>query len=154
MNYSNSSKNSGGWAESSLNTYLNNRIYGAFPIKWKQLIKQVQVKSSIGGGSTATPSTTISRSDCYIFIPALYELSSSRSSEPYYSEVSPASTIDYFASDTSRICYDGSGTAVQYWTRSPNAQYDYAIYTINTSGGLGGYIYPYDSHHVRIMFSI
>jgi hypothetical protein len=148
-NYSGSSKNSGGWAESTLNTYLNNRIYGAFPIKWKQLIKQVQVKSSIGGKSTE-----ISKSDCYIYIPAVYEVDSSRSGEPYYSEASPGSFIGYFTSPASKICYDSSGTAVSYWTRSPNVSYDYAIHVVSTSGGLSSYIYPYDSHYVRIMFSI
>ena len=147
--YGSNSKNSGGWAQSALNAYLNNRIYNAFPIKWKQLIKQVQVKSSVGNKSTE-----ISKSDCYIYIPSVYEIHEGKSGEPYYSEASPASTIDYMSSDAARVCYDKHGNAVQYWTRSPNVDYDYAIHTINTIGGLASYIYPYDTHYVRIMFSI
>jgi hypothetical protein len=147
--YSGSSKNAGGWANSTLNTYLNNRIYKAFPAKWKQLIKQVQVKSSIGNKSTE-----VSKSDCYIYIPAVYELDSTKSSEPYFSEVYPASTIDYILSKDRRICKDSSGTPVTYWTRSPNVSYDYAIHTVKADGDLNSFIYPYDTHHVRIMFSI
>ena len=153
--YGTGMKNSGGWATSNLSAYLNNRIYNALPIKWRQLVKQVQVKSSVGNKSTE-----ISKSDCYIYIPALHELCVDQSSEPYYSEISPASTISYFtsksnASDASdRVCYDSHGNTVQYWTRSPNLAQDYAIHTINTTGTLSSYIYPYAEHYVRIMFSI
>jgi hypothetical protein len=147
--YSGSSKNAGGWASSTLNTYLNNRIYGAFPMNWKQLIKQVQVKSSIGNKSVE-----ISKSDCYIYIPALYELDATKSAEPYFSEVYPAATIDYILSKDFRICTDNSGTAVTYWTRSPNDKNDYGIHTVDVSGEISSYVYPYTENHVRIMFSI
>lgn len=149
MNYGGSTYNEGGWATSSLNTYLNNRIYKAFPTKWKQLMKQVQVKSSIGNQSTE-----LSSSDCYITIPSVYELNSSMSSEPYYSEAYPAATIDYFTNQASRICYDKNGTAVVYWTRSPNASYATYIYTVNANGSTTGYNYPNTPCYVRIMFSI
>lgn len=149
MNYSNSTYNEGGWATSSLNAYLNNRIYKAFPIKWKQLIKQVQIKSSIGNKSTE-----LSSSDCYIAIPSVYELNSSMSSEPYYSEAYPASTIEYFTNQASRICYDNNGTPVMYWTRSPNVTHATYIYTVNTNGATSGYNYPNTPCYTRIMFSI
>lgn len=149
MSYKNSSKNEGGWATSSLNTYLNSRIYKAFPMKWKQLMKQVKVKSSVGNKST-----DVTSSDCYIYIPSIYELDLRMSSEPYYSEVYPASTIDYFINDQTRICYGNDGTAITYWTRSPNVSYDYGIYSISADGSNYGYNYPSASHCVRIMFSI
>ena len=145
----NNSKNAGGWANSPLNVYLNNRIYAAFPIKWKQLMKQVQVKSSVGNKSME-----VSKSDCYIYIPALYELDASRSTEPYFSEVYPSTTIDYMLSNTHRICKDDSGTAVSYWTRSPNHANDYGIHVITAGGDVSSFNYPYAEHHVRIMFSI
>ena len=132
-----------------LNVYLNNRIYRAFPEDWKQLIKQVQVKSSVGNKSLE-----VSKSDCYIYIPALYELDTTKSAEPYFSEAEPAFTIDYILSPERRICKDSSGAAVSYWTRSPNDKNDYGIYIVDASGQTSGYILPYNEHHVRIMFSI
>jgi hypothetical protein len=147
--YGTSSKNAGGWAESILNTYLNNRIYNALPTKWRQLVKQVRVKSSIGNLSTVT-----STSDCYVYIPAVHDIYVNKSSEPYYSEISPASTIEYFALGSPKVCYNSAGTAVQYWTRSPNAEKDYAIHTVDTAGNLSSYSYPYNEYYVRIMFSI
>lgn len=122
-----SSNNSGGWANYSLNTYLNNRVYEAFSTKWKQLIKQVKVKSSVGENSEA-----ISNSDCYIFIPAIAELYSGVTSEPYISE---GTIISHFqSSNQARICYTLDGDAVQYWTRSPTMGYSGYVYRINNTG--------------------
>ena len=153
MSYNSSGGNLGGWAASNLREYLNNRIYNAFPTKWKQMIKQVQVKSSIGGGSTTSAALDCTKSDCYIFIPAVYEVNSTQDTEPYTTEVDPASTIDYFVSDESRICYDNNGVPVSYWTRSPNAKYSY-IHVISSAGGLSSYIMSNEKNYVRIMFSI
>lgn len=102
----------GGWGEWTLNEYLNNRIYNAFPEKWKQLVKQVKVKSSIGNQSIE-----IATADCYITIPAAIEMDSAKNTDPYISE---GSAIDYFTDNSSRVIYDKDGNAVQYWTRSPN----------------------------------
>ena len=148
-NYTNS--NAGGWADSKLNAYLNNRIYKAFPAKLKQLMKQVKVKSSIGNKSTE-----ISSSDCYINIPSVYELNTKMSSEPYFSEVYPASTISYFSSTDARICYDSNGEPVEYWTRSPSATHTNYIYMVTKKGETSvGYVTPDSaSYYVRIMFSI
>ena len=52
--YSNKSTNDGGWAESTLNTWMNTRIYKAISPLWKALIKPVKVYSSIGNKSTNT----------------------------------------------------------------------------------------------------
>ena len=122
----NASTNAGGWATYALNGYLNNRVYNAFPDIWKQLIKQVKVKSSIGNKSVE-----VSTSDCYIFIPSIGELDSSMTGEPYGSE---GTVISHFTSNTSRICYTLDGTAVQYWTRSPSIGWDSYVYRITTTG--------------------
>lgn len=121
-----SGTNEGGWQNYSLNTYLNNRVYDAFSIKWKQLIKQVKVKSSIGGSSTS-----VSSADCYVFIPAVSEMSSSVATEPYISE---GTLISHFQTNESRICHTADGDIVQYWTRSPTMNYSNYVYRINTSG--------------------
>ena len=122
-----SNSNSGGWANYSLNTYLNNRVYKAFSTKWKQLIKQVKVKSSVGDSSES-----ISNSDCYVFIPAIAELYSGVTSEPYISEGTIISHMQ--SSNIDRICYTPDGDAVQYWTRSPTMGYSGYVYRISSSG--------------------
>ena len=149
MSYGSGQSTDGGWASSTLNAYLNNRIYKALPIKWKQLVKQVKIKSSIGNQSTE-----VSSSDCYIAIPSVYELNSTMSQEPYYSEIYPAETISYFPNPASRICYDNNGNAVSYLTRSPNASHTNYIFIVNASGSTTGYNYPNTPFYVRIMFSI
>lgn len=144
--YANSSSQTGGWATSALRIYLNNRIYKAFPLRWKQLLKQVKVKSSIGGKSE-----TVTSSDCYIFIPAISELFENMSGSPYGSE---GAHISFCTSNDSRICKDKSGAAVSYWTRSPNAGYDNYIYVVSANGNHDGYNWPNNSHYIRIMISI
>ena len=122
----NSSVNAGGWAEYALNEYLNSRVYKAFPDEWKQLMKQVKVKSSIG-----SQSTDISSSDCYIFVPAISELDPSLTTEPYASE---GTAISHFSGNSSRICYTLNGNAVQYWTRSPSMGWPNYVYRISSAG--------------------
>lgn len=119
-------KNIGGWEVYQLNNYLNTRLYKAFPEKWKQLMKQVKVRSSIGNKSNET-----STSDCYVFIPSIYEIDSRVATEPYASEGTP---ISHFTSNTSRICRNADGDAVQYWTRSPSTGWDSYVYSIAATG--------------------
>ena len=118
--------NEGGWAKFALNKYLNERVYNALPDKWKQLIKQVKIKSSIG-----KQSLSVSSSDCYIFVPSIAELVPSMTQEPYASE---GTIISHFSSNTARICYNPNGAAVQYWTRSPSLGWDSYVFKITTSG--------------------
>ena len=118
--------NSGGWGGYSLNTYLNSRVYQAFSNKWKPLMKQVRVKSSVGNNST-----DIADADSYIFVPAIAELTPTIGGEPYASE---GTVISHFQSDTSRICYTLDGQAVKYWTRSPTLDHSIYVYRIDATG--------------------
>lgn len=120
------STNAGGWASFALNSYLNSRVYEAFPDSWKQLIKQVKVKSSIG-----EKSLTVSSSDCYVFIPSISELVPSMTAEPYGSE---GTAISHFTSNDARVCYNPEGVAVQYWTRSPSIDWNNYVFRISTNG--------------------
>lgn len=121
-----SSTNAGGWASFALNNYMNSRVYEAFPYSWKQLIKKVKVKSSIG-----EKSLTVSSSDCYVFAPSISELVSSMTAEPYASE---GTIISHFTTSDSRICYNPDGIAVQYWTRSPSADWVNYVFRIANTG--------------------
>jgi hypothetical protein len=142
-----SSSNSGGWAAYALNGYLNNRVYNAFANQWKQLIKQVKVKSSIGDKSM-----TVANSDCYVFIPAISELYDGASQEPYASE---GTLISHFSSNPARICYTPDGMAAQYWTRSPNVGYTNYAYRISNDGNPQS-ITPLSENniYVRMMLSM
>lgn len=142
-----STANSGGWANYYLNRYLNSRVYEAFPYKWRQLMKQVKVKSSIGDRLTE-----LSSSDCYIFVPSVSEVDPGVTQEPYVSEGTP---IKHFSFNTSRICYTTDGTAVQYWTRSPSVGHTNYVYRINTAGSSQPVTQMNDNTiYARIMISI
>lgn len=142
-----SSTNSGGWNEYALNAYLNNRFYYALNDQWKQLIKEVKIKSSAGNKSSE-----LINSDCYIFIPSITELTSTVEGEPYSSE---GTLISHFASYSAIMCKTTDGTAVQYWTRSPNAKYTNYVYRISDNGTPQPLTPLNQSNiYVRIMFSI
>ena len=128
-----SNTNDGGWAMSTLNTSLNTRLYNAIPTQIRSLIKQVIVKSSDGIPSNGNQYTEVTDSNCYITIPAIVELSSSMTTEPYNSEGTP---ISYFSTDDSRKrAFDG-GDYYEYWTRSPNVGYSNYIYHIDKNGSV------------------
>ena len=134
-----SGSNDGGWAKASLNTFLNSRFYMAIPIEWRQLIKQTKVPSSAG-----SKSKEIVNSDCYIAIPAAIELSATDyniSGEPYTSEggVTENPTISYMTTSAMRIRKLADGTAVDYYTRSPNADYANYYWYVDETGALTSY---------------
>jgi hypothetical protein len=141
-----STLNMGGWAEYALNTYLNNRVYGAFPIVLKQLMKQVKVKSTVGNKSSE-----ISNSDCYVFIPSVAELDSSMNIDPYVSE---GTLISHFSNNDARVCRNANGEAVQYWTRSPNIQYDSYMHRISDTGSVQTITTMMTSLYTRIMIAM
>lgn len=143
----NSYENTGGWATSTLNTWLNTRFYNGLPIEIKQLIKQVKVNSSVGGQSTE-----ITASNCYIYIPAYIELYPSITSEPYINE---DTGIDYMVSSSDRVRTDRNGNASEYWTRSPNKEYTSYYYYVQSNGNVSGFGQPYGTEYgVVIEFSI
>ena len=147
--YSNKSTNTGGWAESTLNTWMNTRITKAISPLWKALIKPVKVNSSIGNKSN-----TISTSNCRFYVPALYDIDASAGSDPYSSETN--ATIPYYVDNESRKKAKTSTPDVyeSYWTRSPNAQVSNWFYSVSEQGDTYGYSYPGQENGVLLMFSI
>lgn len=116
--------NSGGWAKSTINSFLNSRFYDAIPYQIKALMKKVRIKSTIGGGTTSAPVTGMSESGCYVTIPALYDLDKSQGA--YSAEVSDYNgSISYMTGSEARKRAYPNGDYAQYWTRSPNMQYVY-----------------------------
>ena len=140
------SSNSGGFAASTLNASLNNRLYNAIPSQVRSLLKQVKIPSSVGGMSTE-----VDTCDCYIALPAVIELDSTMTREPYINE---GTAIPYMTTPESRMrAYDG-GDYASYWTRSPNDQYTSYVWQINEAGKLYGYTSPYYDAGVLIEVSI
>lgn len=127
--------NAGGWASSSLNTFLNTRFYEAIPTQMKSLIKKVSVSSTIG-----QMSTEVTSSGCYVTIPAIYDLDDSFGT-PYTNEVYDANgTINFINSPDMRKRAYAEGDYAYYWTRSPNVSYQNYIYQIGGSDGSDGYL--------------
>ena len=147
--YNNKSTNAGGWAESSLNTWLNTRLLKAISPLWKALIKPVKVYSSIGNKSNDT-----SVSNCRFYVPSLYEVDPTATSEPYISETN--APIAYFTDDDTRKKAKSSAPTEykSYWTRSPNATVANWLYTVNESGATYGFSYPGQNSGILLMFSI
>lgn len=147
--YNNKSTNAGGWAESTLNTWLNTRMVKAISPLWKALIKPVKVYSSVGNKSNDT-----SVSNCRFYVPSLYEVDPTATSEPYISETN--APIAYFTDDDTRKKAKPSTPAEyeSYWTRSPNATVTNWLYTVNESGATYGFSYPGQNSGILLMFSI
>lgn len=144
---SNTTTNSGGWATTALNAFMNSRMYNAINIQWKQLIKQVKIASSIGNQSTE-----ITESDCYLTIPALYSLTKSTASEVYYNEI--GKSFSHISTASTRIrSYDG-GDPAGYWTRTPNAKYSSYYCSIDENGEEYNFQYPNSPKGVLVEFSI
>lgn len=73
--------NIGGWDDSAMRNFLNNRFHLAFPTVWQSMIKMVKVSASDGNKSSQ-----IILSDDYIYIPCAREIAYGFESEPYINE--------------------------------------------------------------------
>ena len=133
--WNSSNTNDGGWANSTLNTSLNTRLYNAMPTQIKSLLKQVIVYSNDGIDNTVAPHyQEVTSSNCYITIPALIEVDSSQTTEPYNSE---GTAISYMSNNTARKrAFDG-GDDCDYWLRSPNVGYANYIWRVEGDGNGG-----------------
>lgn len=146
-----SNTNDGGWANSALNASLNNRLYNAMPTQIKSLLKQVIVYSGDGIINTdGSFYTEVIPANCHITIPALIEVDSSHSSEPYNSE---GSAISYMSNnDARKRAFDG-GDYNAYWTRSPNASFANYVWSVDKNGAAQG-ITPTPNTNAGVLIEI
>lgn len=145
----NSYTNEGGWGRTQLSTWLNTRFYKGLPVQIKQLVKKVKVKYA---DMDKNNKNNIAETDCYVYIPAIYELGSSTiSTEPYINEDDP---IDYMINNEDRIRKDSNNIAVDYITRSPNVGYDAYYYYVKADGSYSGFAQPSESYGVVIELNI
>ena len=132
MNASNT--NSGGWPSCEMRTWLNNTIFPALPQQWRAMIKSVQVLSSAG----ATSANIVSSND-KLFLLSQAEVGFNASEVPYVNEIDSGAerkTFSPFSSNNARIrkYYNGTGSAANWWLRSPISSSSANFYNVNSNG--------------------
>lgn len=129
-NMNSSNTNVGGWPACAMRTWLNSRVYEAFPNSWKQMMKLVTVKSSAGNKTTEIVS-----SQDYIRLASLTELSNDTSS-PYGSEIENSGRyIPWFTNDPSRNKWLGN-----HYLRDGYATFSYnGVPTIDVAHSFSDY---------------
>lgn len=107
--------NIGGWADTSLRTWLNSRVLSALPDQWQLIMQKALVSSSAGNGSVEL----VTSAD-YIWIPSSKEVGNGITIPAYDNE--SEDTFSIFVDDKSRIKHFGgeSGNATAWWLRSPH----------------------------------
>lgn len=161
------STNDGGWANSTLNKSLNDRLYNAIPSQIKSLLKEVIVVSS-DGMSTADGKgfyTDMAKSNCYIAIPAIVEVCPAYNNNQNYFQTTPpymdelpaisgaGKTISYMnTNEKRRRSFDG-GDYSSYWTRSPNVQFANYVFSIGADGSVQG-IQPTPNSNSGVLIEI
>lgn len=126
----NSDTNSGGWGSCALRTTLQNTILNQLPTELKSLIKTVKKKTSAG-----SQSTTITTTNDTLFLFSEVELFGSTT----YSVAGEGAQYPIFTNNNSRIKKQGdTGSACNWWERSPFASYSTAFCRVNTDGSANG----------------
>ena len=121
--------NNGGWRDSWMRRWINNRVYNGLPDQWKLLVQQVSVMSSAGNKSY-----DILTAEDYIWIPSCKEVGNQTTTSPYSNESD--GTINYFTTDASRVkkLDNGNGAANYWWLRSPIIGYTTTFYIVSAAG--------------------
>ena len=122
--------NVGGWDASKMRQFCNNRVYSAFPIEWKSIIKQVQIPATVGNKAS-----DIVFSKDYVYLPSFVEVFNA-SEDPYKSE---GSYIPMFSTDGDRIKTMNGVTTVWY-LRSAEVSYATYFKTVSISGAVNSYM--------------
>ena len=130
--------NSGGWPATYLRYYLNDVIFPALPIKWQQLIKNVDVLSTAGNKDTSI----VTSAD------KLFLLSIKEVGFDYTGLTLPEGEVDEGADNERFTCFTNSAsrkkynqpsagaekTVVGWWLRSPNVDSTSSWWHVGTSG--------------------
>ena len=130
--------NVGGWPVTKMRNYLNNTVFNGLPQQWKSMIKEVKVLSSEGD----TLPTIVSSND-KLFLFSQAEVGFNTGTVPYCNEVdADAETVTFpiFTDNASRIkkTYNGTGTAGDWWLRSPYSSSSTNFCYVGINGGSYG----------------
>ena len=103
--------NAGGWKESLIRAWLNERFFAALPTEWQSIIKAVEIKATEGSQSTSID-TVYDK----VYLPSYQELSSSQLGNGYRDEIGNVYPIPWLISNADRVKFKGVirkyGTAV------------------------------------------
>lgn len=129
------------YANSDIHSYLNSTFLNKFDSGIRSIIKQVKIPYHSGVGNKGSIVSGSNGLSVKIFLLGGYEtganLSSTiPSSQKKYVPIDGAK-LDYFSTNTSRICnnYSGESGIAQWWTRSPSIHADSSAVTIAFSNG-------------------
>jgi hypothetical protein len=132
-----SATNVGGWSSSAMRTWLNGDFYNSLPENVKSVITEVSKKTCAGNESTTINTTTDK-----IFLPAQVEVYGSAP----YSSTDEGSQYAIFknAGVTTSNCSaliknlaNGSGSACNWWLRSPNSSSTTYFCNVYSNGNCG-----------------
>ena len=131
--------NAGGWPATEARDIDNNTIFPALPRWIRMLIPKVIVLSSAG----ATKADIVSSQD-YLFRFSHAEVGFDVSSVPYCNEVdadAESVQLPIFTDNSSRIrkTYNGTGSAVYWWLRSPDPGYSTSFRYVYSNGIANSY---------------
>ena len=128
--------NTGGWADSEMRAFLNGTIFPVLPVWFRQLVRTVQVRSSIGGTKAS-----IATSNDQLFLTSAGEYFQKADVAPYRDEVDPEAEVQTFSHivDTPGMIkktHNGEGEALPHWLRSPDGSNSGNFMYIHQFGGI------------------
>ena len=145
MNTSNT--NSGGWEDSYMRnsicgtskTSTSGRFMGAIPAALRNALKSV-TKYTDNTGNASTSSSAVTATTDYIFLLSEYEVFGS-CSIANSNEASRQQQYAYYSAGTSKVKYqhNSTGSAANWWLRSPFAGYSYYFVIVYADGTVNGY---------------
>ena len=149
FNMNNTRTNSGGWQASLMRKNVMPLIKAAFPADLRAVIKPSTIFTTQGSGNGACTAT-----EDDVFLLAEYEVFGSRTNASTQ-EANYLKQYSYYSAGNSKVMYrhNATGTAANWWERSPNSDYSYAFCYVYTRGS-AGYHYAHYSYGVSPAFKI
>ena len=125
----NSSTNRGGWKSSAMRTSTMATMKGYLPAAWQTAIKPVNKVSGTGGGSSSGTETV--SDSCFLL--AEIEIFGSKT----YSVAGEGTQYAYYKAGNSKV-KDKSGSAFDWWERSPGSGDNEGFCKVTSNGSAAG----------------
>lgn len=125
----NSSTNTGGWKKSNMRTSTMSIMKGYLPDDWEAIIKPVNKASGTGGGSSSGTETV--SDNCFLL--AEVEIFGSRK----YAVAGEGTQYAYYKAGNSKV-KDKSGSAFEWWERSPGSGDNESFCKVTSNGSATG----------------
>ena len=142
------------YKNSDIHSWLNGTFLNLFDANIREAIKQVKIPYHNGTGSSGSVASGANGLSCKIFLLSGYELGWTKSDSSYFPQ--DGAKLDYFTAGTGsaankkRIAkYNGSAT--YWWTRSPDTDFSYYVWNVNSDGYCSSWYYN-DTYGVRPAF--